>query len=92
MVKDIYRKRSKKTRYGFGRGSKSFQIHFGKRSLYLFMPFYSMSRLTDKQGLVTIAQSFYGADILGYLLHIRRFMRGMECEYIVSNDNVGLIG
>ena len=55
MVKYIYRKRSKKTRYGFGRGSKSFQIHFGKSSLYLFMPFYSMSRLTDKQGLVTIA-------------------------------------
>ena len=55
MLKYIYRKRLNKTRYGFGRGSKSFQIHFGKRSLYLFMPFHSMNRVTDKQGLVTIA-------------------------------------
>ena len=51
----VYRKRLNKTRYGFGRGLKSFQIHFDKRSLYLFMPFHSMSRVTDKQGLVTIA-------------------------------------
>jgi|TARA_R100001086_G_C11800051_1_gene248596 hypothetical protein len=54
MLKYIYRKRLNKTRYGFGRGSQSFQIHFGKRSLYLFMPFNSMTRITDKQGLVTI--------------------------------------
>ena len=75
MPNYVYRKRLNKTRYGFGRGSKSFQIHFGKRSLYLFMPFHSMSRVTDKQGLVTVTQSFYGADITVSASHKKIYER-----------------
>lgn len=54
MLKYIYRKRVYKTRYGLGFGSQSFQIHFGKRSLYLFVPFNSINRITDRHGEVTI--------------------------------------
>lgn len=54
MPNYIYRKRERKSRYGIGRGQKSLFVHVGKRSLYLFLPFWNMRSISDVNGLVTV--------------------------------------
>ena len=51
----IYRKRSVKNRYGFGKVNKTFQVHMGKRSLYLFVPFWNVRSITDNMGTVKVS-------------------------------------
>jgi len=43
----IYRKRIKKNRFGIKFGKKSFQLHFGKRSVYFFVPFWNVKVIVD---------------------------------------------
>jgi len=54
MPNYIYRKRNAKRRWGFGRGRKSLFVHAGKRSLYVFLPFWNMHSITDSNGVVTV--------------------------------------
>jgi hypothetical protein len=55
MLNYIYRKRVVKNRYGITKGKQSIQFHFGKRSLYLFVPFYNITKIVDKYGKVTVS-------------------------------------
>jgi hypothetical protein len=43
----IYRKRIFKNRFGIKLGRKSFQLHFGKRSWYFFVPFWNIRAIID---------------------------------------------
>jgi hypothetical protein len=54
MPNYIYRKRKSKNRFGIGFGKETFQIHFLKRSLYLFVPFNGIDKIIDKTGDVAV--------------------------------------
>ena len=70
----IYRVRSIKSVWAVDRLDKSLRFQLGKLVIYKMDrgTFWNIKSIVDRKGMVTVAQSYYGADILGYLLHIRR--------------------